>query len=157
MDGQERQRLQTIAAYQFGAGAGTTLFPDDETLSVLRTSSGRPQQISAATGERLVSYGVDGRFTLGIAGGRRLLGALGGPAVAVGTESIPFVTEGKNAFAKFVQRVDPAVRPGDEVLVTCDESLLAVGRAELDAEAMDAFETGVAVSVRAGNPDVRAD
>ncbi len=75
MDRTERERLRTIADYQFGSGAGRALFPAEETLSVMRTSSGRPQQITCGRshdGQRIVSYGVDGRFTLGIEGGKRL-------------------------------------------------------------------------------------
>ncbi|PSP40174.1 pseudouridine synthase [Halobacteriales archaeon QH_10_70_21] len=114
--------LETVADYQFGAGAGAALF--DGTVEVRRTSSGRPQQV-LVDGERVVSYGTDGRVTLGAAG----------------------------AFAKFVREVDPAVRPGDEVLVEhYDGGLLAVGRAELSADGMSDFDTGMAVSVRDGVP-----
>jgi uncharacterized protein with predicted RNA binding PUA domain len=147
--------LSTVADYQFGAGAGAALF--DGTVEVRRTGSGRPQQV-LVDGERVVSYGTDGRFTLGAAGGRRLQRALDPPAyrVVVGDDSEPFVRDGRNVFAKFVRTVDPAVRPGDEVLVEHhDGALLAVGRAELSAAAMDDFETGVAVSVREGVPDER--
>ncbi|SFF98171.1 conserved protein with predicted RNA binding PUA domain [Halopelagius inordinatus] len=146
--------LRTVADYQFGAGAGTALFPrDDEArLEVTRSTSGRPRQIRAPEG-RLVSYGTDGRFTLGHAGGVRLVTALAPPAnrVVVGEESEPFVRDGKNAFAKFVTDVDPEIRPGDEVaVVTPDDAVLATGRAELSADAMLDFETGMAVHVREG-------
>ena len=144
--------LETVADYQFGAGAGAALFEGD--LVVQRTGSGRPQQI-LADGDRIVSYGTDGRFTLGVAGGRRLRTTLDPPAarVVVGDESAPFLREGRNVFAKFVRRVDPAVRPGDEVLVEHDDGdLLAVGRAELSADAMADFDTGMAVKVRNGVP-----
>jgi conserved protein with predicted RNA binding PUA domain len=163
--------LRTVADYQFGAGVGTALFPAEETPTIRRSTSGRPQQVLADAG-RLVSYGVDGRFTLGIEGGRRIARALGTPRcrVAVGAESVPFVADGRNAFSRFVRQADPAIRPGDEVLVVLDaaerpvetggdepngdvdtdpEGLLAVGRAELAAEAMADFETGMAVKVRA--------
>lgn len=140
--------LRTVANYQFGAGAGEALFAGD--VVVQRTSSGRPQQILADS-DRVVSYGIDGRFTLGVAGGRRLQSALSPPKsrVVVGDESEPFVRDGRNVFAKFVQRVDSAVRPGDEVLVEhFDGGLLAVGRAELSADAMANFDTGMAVKIR---------
>ena len=153
MDADERARLRTVADYQFGGGAGRTLFPDDEALTVVRSSSGRPQQVLAPGpdgGRRLVSYTVEGRLTLSVDGGRRLLSELGRPVAAVGEESEPFVRDGKNAFAKFVRRVDGDVRPGDEVCVTSDGALLAVGRAELHADGMRDFETGVAVKVREG-------
>jgi uncharacterized protein with predicted RNA binding PUA domain len=157
-DERDLRQLRTVADYQFGHGAGDALFPASESLRIDRTSSGRPSQVHADAG-RLVTYAVDGRFTLGIEGGRRLLAALDEPAyrVVVGDESEPFVRDGKNAFAKFVRDVDPAVRPGDEVVVvTPPDALLAVGRAELSAAAMRDFETGMAVKVRSGQPEPEA-
>lgn len=147
--------LRTVADYQFGAGAGAALFPPGEAIKIHRSSSGRPRQL-VADGSRLVSYGVDGRFTLGIAGGRRLATAFAAPRarVVVGDESEPFVRDGKNAFAKFVRDVDLKVRPGDEVLVVHNRGeLLAVGRAELSATAMGDFDSGMAVTVREGVDD----
>ena len=149
------EELRTIADYQFGAGAGAALFPPGDEIEIHRSSSGRPRQL-VADGQRLVSYGVDGRFTLGIAGGRRLAAVFDRPRcrVVVGDDSEPFVRDGKNAFAKFVSEVDPEIRPGDEVLVIHDRGdLLAVGRAELSAEAMADFDSGMAVKVREGVDD----
>jgi len=144
--------LRVVADYQFGAGAGDALFPPDEELSVHRSTSGRPRQVTAAAG-RVVSYGVDGRFTLGVEGGRRLRSALPHPeySVVVGDESAPFVRDGKNVFAKFVADVGTAVRPRDEVVVVHEDgTVLAVGRAELSAAEMRDFDSGMAVKVRAG-------
>ncbi|MGQ5517063.1 PUA domain-containing protein [Halococcus saccharolyticus] len=147
---EELARLRTIADYQFGRSAGDALFTGDP--EVRHTATGRPEQVLAG-GERLVTYGVDGRFTLGLAGGERLREAFEAPRarVVVGEESAPFVREGKNAFAKFVQTADPAVRPGDEIcIVGPDDDLFGVGRAELAADAMADFETGMAVKTREG-------
>lgn len=142
--------LRTVADYQFGPGAGEVLFPAGEELSVTQTSSGRPRQIHASAG-RVATYGTDGRLRLGLAGGRRLQGAIETYRVVVGSESEPYVRDGRNAFAKFVTRADASIRPRDEVLVEhTDGSLLAVGRAELSGEGMLAFETGMAVKVREG-------
>lgn len=143
--------LRTVADYQFGRGAGAALFPPSEDLTIKRSASGRPRQVVADEG-RLVSYGVDGRFTLGIAGGYRLHESLDGAyTVVVGDESEPFVRDGKNVFAKFVDAVDDAIRPGDEVLVVHESGrLIGVGRAELSATGMRDFETGMAVKVREG-------
>jgi uncharacterized protein with predicted RNA binding PUA domain len=148
----ELARLRTVADYQFGTGAGVALFPPAGSLAVRRSRTGRPEQV-LADGERLVSYGTDGRFTLGLAGGERLRAALAVPQarVVVGEESDPFVKEGKSAFAKFVRDVDPAVRPGDAVcIVGPDDDLYGVGRAKLSADAMADFSTGVAVETREG-------
>jgi uncharacterized protein with predicted RNA binding PUA domain len=154
MTGDERElaRLRTVADYQFGAGAGAVLLPPDDALTVTRSTSGRPRQIRADD-DRLASYRTDGRFTLGLEGGRRLVAAFDAPRarVVVGQESEPFVRDGKNVFAKFVRAVDDDVRPDDEVAVVRGDDLLAVGRAELSADAMRDFETGMAVKVRHGN------
>ncbi|AAG18970.1 PUA domain-containing protein [Halobacterium salinarum] len=147
--------LRTVAAYQYGAAAGRALFPEDKPHHVQRSSTGRPQQIHRDDGARLVSVGLDGRLTLGPAGGQRLIDALEHPRarVVVGDESEPFVRDGKNVFAKFVTDVDDDARQGDELAVVHEDGrLLAVGRAELDAASMRDFETGMAVSVRAGVP-----
>jgi uncharacterized protein with predicted RNA binding PUA domain len=141
--------LRTVADYQFGAGAGAVLFPDETELSLTRTTSGRPRQIRAPDG-RLATYGTDGRFRLGVTGGHRLHDEHEGYRVVVGKESVSYVREERNAFAKFVTAADSAIRPRDEVLVVHDGALLAVGRAELAGAGMDDFETGVAVSVREG-------
>ncbi|ADB59694.1 PUA domain containing protein [Haloterrigena turkmenica DSM 5511] len=146
--------LRTIADYQFGSGAGDALFPPAESLTIKRTSSGRPQQIHADDG-RIVSFGTDGRFTLGLEGGRRLHAVLEHPAyrVVVDDESEPFVRDEKNVFTKFVLEAGPEIRPGDEVLVIHERGeLIAVGTAELAAEAIADFETGMAVNVREGAP-----
>jgi uncharacterized protein with predicted RNA binding PUA domain len=144
--------IRTIARYQFGAEAGEALFPLDEQFEVTRTSSGRPRQIHTDAG-RIATYERDGRFRLGIEGGRRLNAALpeGSYRVVVGEESDPFVREGRNAFAKFVLAADEAIRPRDEVLVTREDgTLLGVGRAELAGDGMLAFDSGMAVKMREG-------
>lgn len=142
--------LRTVASYQFGSGAGQLLFPPEESLSLTRTSSGRPRQIHGEAG-RIGTYEMDGRLRLGIEGGKRLQEGLSSPAyrVVVGDESEPYVREGRNTFAKFVTAADGAIRPRDEVLVEHENgALLAVGRAELSGQGMLDFETGMAVKVR---------
>lgn len=154
--------LRTGADYQFGSGAGEALFPSDATVTIRRSSGGRPRQIidgevddtpGSPEGDRIVSYGTDGRFTLGETGARRLQAAFPEPAhrVVIGEESEPYVRDGRNAFAKFVTAAAEGIRPGDEVLVVDDEdSLFAVGRAELSGHEALAFGSGVAVKVRHG-------
>ncbi len=148
--------LRTIADYQFGAGAGEGLLPPDLEIEIRRSRSGRPRQLIGPTG-RLVTLGGDGRFTLGFAGGVRLAEGLESPAyrVYVDRESEPFVRSGEDAFAKFVTRVDPAIRPYDEVLVVDDDGaeLLGVGRTELSATGIRDFGRGVAVAMREGREE----
>jgi uncharacterized protein with predicted RNA binding PUA domain len=152
MDDSHRTFLQRIADYQFGRGVGETLFPAGEEMTVTTTSSGRPRQVQVDEG-RLVTYGTDGRFTLGTAGGKRLQTVADKTPyrVVVGDESEPFVRDARNVFAKFVDVADDGIRPRDEVVVEHEDGrLLAVGRAELSGEGMLDFETGMAVFVREG-------
>jgi uncharacterized protein with predicted RNA binding PUA domain len=146
------EMLRTVGAYQFGAGAGTVLFPREGELSLTRTSSGRPRQ-AHAPGGRIATYGTDGRLRLGLEGGRRLSEEWSETAysVVVGDESVPHIRAERNAFAKFVLEADSVIRPRDEVVVKHPErGVLAVGRAELSGLGMLDFETGVAVFVREG-------
>ena len=152
MSDSEFRGLRRAADYQFGRDAGEALFPARSAVDITHTSSGRPRQVHADDG-RLATYATDGRFVLGLAGGRCLQTAFETPRhrVVVGSESEPFVREGRNAFAKFVQDADPGLRPGDEALVVHENGdLLAVGRAELPGPGMADFETGMAVKVRQG-------
>ncbi len=147
---EEFRRLRRVVAYQFGAGAEEGLFPDHTELTVRRTSSGRIEQVFAGE-TRLVSRRTDGRMTISIAAARRLATTFPDRyRVTVGAESAPYIRDGKNAFAKFVQAVDPAIRPGDEVWISHDATVIGVGRAELAAAEMQAFNSGMAVKVRYG-------
>ena len=68
------RRIRTIADYQFGAGSGEALFPDECTFQL--SSTGRIRQVRLRE-ERLATVRAqDGRLTLGIAGGARLLKSL---------------------------------------------------------------------------------
>lgn len=146
-------QLRTIANYQFGGGAGAALFPvGEDERTVKRSASDRIRQVAVAD-QHVVSVGTDGRLTLGIEGGRRLHEAFEPPQarVVVGDDSAPYVRDGRSVFAKFVQVADPAIRSRDEVAIVHDSGvLLGVGRAELDADAMAAFDSGVAVRTRDG-------
>jgi uncharacterized protein with predicted RNA binding PUA domain len=151
----EFDRLRRVANFQFGRGGAAALFPEGpETVTVTRTSSGRIEQCFDG-GERLFTKETNGRYVLSVAGGRRIVAGLDAPRhrVEVGEESVEFVREGRNAFAKFVGSVDPELRPGDEAAVVHDGDVLGVGRAELSAAAMADFDTGVAVFVRHGAGD----
>ncbi|MCX2818172.1 pseudouridine synthase [Haladaptatus sp. F3-133] len=141
-------KVRTVADYQFGRGAGDALFPDDAEFRNTRT--GRVSQV-LHDGGRLATLKTDGRLTLSDTAGERLHQAFEPPRgrVEFGDESVPYLRDGKNGFAKFVERVDDDVRAGDEVLVTGpDDEFVTTGRAELCADEMRDFGTGVAVLVR---------
>ncbi len=141
-------KVRRVADYQFGKGAGEAIFPDEAGFKKSRT--GRVSQV-LLDGSRLATLKTDGRLTLSDLGGERLHSFLDAPRMRVefGDESVPYLRDGRNGFAKFVECVDDEVRARDEVLVTGpDDSFVTTGRAELCAEEMRDFETGVAVLIR---------
>jgi uncharacterized protein with predicted RNA binding PUA domain len=145
------RQVQVIADFQFGNGAGITLFPDDCEFILSRT--GRIRQVTLG-GKRLATVRAqDGRLTLGIDGALRLIEALPPPAyrVVVLDEVAEFIGQGKNTFARHVTAADPEIRAGDEVMVvTNNDGLLATGSAVLSGHEMLIFKYGVAVKVRQG-------
>lgn len=148
----ERRTLSSIARYQFGPDLAEPFLDGLAVDAVSRRRSGRVDRVYV-DGDRLVSVTTHGRLTLGPAGAVRVHRITDPPAnrVVVDAEARPFVAAGETAFARFVERVDPLVRPYDEVVVVDgDDTPLATGRAELSAAGMVGFDRGMAVDVRAG-------
>ncbi len=145
------KRVRIIADYQFGAGAGNTLFPETVTFSLSRT--GRVSQV-VDEGKRVATLrSYDGLFTLSELGARRLHAHISSPRlrVVMNRDAAPFVEAGKTAFARHVIAVDPELRAHDEVLLVDENDvLLATGSALLSSAEMLAFTRGTAVKVRRG-------
>lgn len=145
-------KLRGIASYQFGAGVGEALFPNQVNVKF----SGKTGKIrSIYDGDELIAIlrPLDGYFSLTLEGARRLIEDTSKPKywVMASSEAAPFVCEGKNLFAKHVLDADEDIRPRDEVVIVNSEwRLLAVGRAVLSGVEMKSFKSGLAVSVRRG-------
>lgn len=151
-------RVRIIGDYQFGKGAGDAIFPDNVEFQM--SSTGRVRQI-LLEGKRIATVRAhDGVLTLGIAGAMKLHGFLKFPhnRVVVNSDAAPFVSKGKNAFAKHVLEADPDIRAGEEVMVVDEnDNLLSTGKAVLCALEMTVFKKGVAVEVRNGIKTVDKD
>lgn len=145
------KRVRTIADFQYGRGAGEALFPDCSRFQMSKT--GRVRQVTL-DGKRIATVRArDGLFTLGMEGAVRLHSYLPAPAcrVVVNADAVPFVKDGKTAFARHVTEADPGIRAKDEVLVVDGEDkLLGAGQAVLCACEMLDFNRGAAVVVRQG-------
>lgn len=145
------EQVRTIADFQFGRGAGAGIFSGD--CACTRSRTGRIRHVTL-DGQHLATVRAqDGRLTLSMEAARRLRKALFPPAyrVVVQEDVAPFVSAGKNAFAKHVVDADPAIRAGDEVLVVGPGDVLyATGTAVLSGREMLAFNIGPAVKVRQG-------
>jgi len=145
------KEVRTIADYQFGKGCGKALFPDGVSFKLSRT--GRIRQILHSKNRLATSRAKDGFFTLSLQGAAALHKVL--PfnkfRVVVCAEAVPFVAKGKTAFAKHVLELDPALRAGDEVLLTDEhDTLLATGQLLFSPAEVQALESGPAVDVRVG-------
>ncbi len=147
----ELRRIRVVANYQFGRGASKA-FP--RTIEITRSPNTHRIRHIYNSGELLATYRPkDGLLALSTPGGQALLGIFKPPRlrvqVVLGVEE--FIKKGGNVFCKHVQRVDPELRPGEEVLVVDGKDhLLAVGRSFFNAEEMLSFKIGVAVKVRHG-------
>jgi uncharacterized protein with predicted RNA binding PUA domain len=146
------RRVQTIADYQFGGCVGTGLFR--EGCSFILSTTGRIRQILDGDVRLATVRASDGRLTLGIEGATRLHSLLPAPGyrVVIRDDVAEYVAQGKNAFARHVTAADPAIRAGDDVLVTAgNDRLIACGAAVVSGAEMLAFNYGVAVKVRQGS------
>jgi len=71
--------------------------------------------------------------------------------VMVEDEVAEFIAQGKNVFAKFVEDMDPDLRPMDEVVVVDPEdNPVGIGQVVLTREEAAAFQRGIAVKIREG-------
>ncbi|MGC9778154.1 MAG: pseudouridine synthase [Candidatus Heimdallarchaeota archaeon] len=146
------RQLKVVAQYQFGNEFADILAPDE----ILVTFSRATKKVREVLfkGKRLATIRAkDGLYSIGLAGAKRIIKHTKAPKrrVMVQSDVSEFIADGRNVFAKHVVKVDPDIRPEDEVIVVSEEDkLLAVGRAKLSAEYMLAFQKGTAVKVRHG-------
>ncbi|MBI5253874.1 MAG: DUF5591 domain-containing protein, partial [Euryarchaeota archaeon] len=140
-------KMQAIADYQFGRGAGEVLF-EDVRAEIART--GRIRRIYSGSVLLATLRAQDGFLILTPQGAKKLLRLpYSRNRVVVNKDAEEFVKEGKSVFAKFVLDCDPEIRPYQEVVVVNEkDEFLATGTAVLNAQEMQAFKKGIAVRVR---------
>ncbi len=138
-----KDTLRATADYQFGAGAGDLLIPDDADFRgrLYRTV------VCEVDGEQVCTFvGDSGSLSLTNAGGRKL-SKMGRYSVRIGFDGSKL--RGSSLFAVGIDDADDAIRPGDEVIVLDrDECVIAVGKSEMSGREMCEFENGLAVHLR---------
>lgn len=142
-------KLKAVADLQFGKGAAKALF-EGKALKIIKSRTGRIRNV-LINNRHALSMRNDGFFTLKFEAGKLLHEFFPEPKlrVVVSNEAREFVKQGRNVFAKFVERCAQELRPGDEVLIVDrQDNLLAIGRALLNPQEMLAFKRGIAVRVR---------
>lgn len=159
-DGQEEFdadliRAKAVARYQFGIPAADALFRGEIQL-ITSKKTGKIRNV-ISDGEHVLSMRAgDGLYTLRMEGAKRIVEAVPAPhmRVVVMDDSVPFVSEGRNAFAQFVTDCDPEIRLMDEVIVTDkNDTPIATGRAFLVPFEIKNMKKGMAVKVRSGKGD----
>lgn len=144
-------RVRIMADFQFGKGCGEVLFPEGVTFKLSKTK--RVRQVFSKNNHIATVRASDGMFTLGMEGAGLLHALFPAPEkrVVVCEDAVPFVSQGKTAFAKHVIGIDPEMRAGDEVIVVSEsDELLATGQLLLAPEEIIILDRGMAVDVRRG-------
>jgi len=141
--------LRSVANYQFRAGVGPHLIPDNALLKISK-NTGRIREVLTSDSRRIASIRAS-TFTLSLTlyGGSILHRLTKGLRVGVVNDVVKYVVTGSSLFSRHVLSIDEELRAGDEVLVV-DESdnLLCVGRLVLSPYEVMFFTRGVAVKLR---------
>ena len=143
-------RISAVSDMQFGKNASKALF-NGEIKIVKSKKTGKIRNIYCDDKHVLSMRAGDGLFTLKIEGGKLLHKYFKTPKMRVMAEedAVPFIKDGKSAFAKFVKECDLDLRPSDECLIINEkDELLAVGRCLLNRIEMLSFNYGMAVKTR---------
>ena len=150
-----KDRVRSIADYQFGKGVGTKLFPEDITIQ-LSPRTGRIRYINL-NGERLATLRpTDGLLSLSIKAAETMAQNIPEAKcfITVKNEVAAYIAKGGDVFAVHVVKVDDEVGAKDEVIaVDENRQVLAVGRTMLSSVEIRAFKTGVAVKTRHGTQE----
>jgi 7-cyano-7-deazaguanine tRNA-ribosyltransferase len=149
------QRALAVARYQFGLEAAEALFRGKIELRKSKKTGKIRNVIS--DGEHVLSMRAgDGLYTLRIEGAQRILAAVPAPhmRMAVTDDSVPFVSQGRNAMCQFTTACDPDLVPMDEVIVVDkDDRAVATGRMLLVADEIFSMKKGIAVKIRTGSEE----
>jgi len=146
------RQLKAVAQYQFGNEFDKVLAPDNIVVTFSKNTN-KIREVLLDNKRLATIRANDGLYSLGLEGARRIIQYIKTPKrrVIVQSDVSEFIADGRNVFAKHVVDVDPKIMPEDEVVIVNEQDeLLAVGRAQLSAEYMLAFQIGVAVKVRHG-------
>ncbi len=152
IDLDDREKINCIADYQFGAGSGKALFPGEVKI-VKSRKTGKIRHIYEEDVLIATLRATDSVFVLDRDGARRLHSHIDYPEkrVVVNADADPFAREGKSIFAKFVIDCDINIRSNDEVLIVNEkDELLAFGKSILCGHEIMDFNTGQAVKTRKG-------
>lgn len=143
------EKIRAVADYQFGAGAGNALFPDNPRILVSK-STGRIRNIFSGDDMLATMRAQDGFFTLTVEGGKRLHEKFDSKKlyVKVTADSAEYNSKGFNVFFKFIAEYDHEIIASNEtIVIDPDDNVVAVGRATVSGREMRDYKSGVVVKV----------
>jgi len=153
----DTRRISAVADLQFGKKASKVLL--NGKIKIIKSKkTGKIRNIYRDEKHILSMRASDGMFTLKIMGAQLLHDCFKYPKlrVIVENDAIPFISEGKSVFSKFVIECDEFLRPMDECLIVSkNDDLIAVGRCLLNKFEMLSFKYGIAVKTREKNTKTR--
>jgi len=128
--------LRSIAIYQFGKGAEE--FIDDEVKA-----KGRYHRRIFSNNKQIALLNKDiGLYSLSLEGGKKLA------ELDMKVVEIDFELKTNTVFAPGVSKADSSIIPKDEVVVTRNGEVVAVGKAILTGKEMEESVNGVAIKIR---------
>ncbi len=144
------KKIQSIADFQFGQGAGDALFSDN--IYVERSKGTNRIRFIYKNEERICSFRVrDGFLVPSLLGGEILHQNGFGLRVKVNQDTEPFVRDGKTVFAKHVLEADQRIAIKDEVIIiNQNNEFLGIGTARISGKMIKEMNKGVAISTRKG-------
>lgn len=144
------EKIKKILDYQFGSGAGNLI--SEKTIKIKKSRKTFRIRWIFEGRELVASVRASDHFLIPkMLLAKKLHEKFHFPnlRVVIHDDAIPFVSQGKSVFAKFVLQVDEKLRAGDEVLVVDKkDNLLKTGTLILSPKEVMDFERGVAVKVR---------
>lgn len=133
----KRDNMRAIADYQFGAGAGKSLIPDNVVIKAPYPK----YQVFVERKQLATLVPQYGTLALTIDGAKLLL-----PEGRYIVSIDDFVPKG-SLLAPGILEADPIIRPGDEVIIS-GEKAMGVGKAMMGGREMQESTRGVAVDLR---------
>jgi len=139
------QKVRAASAYW----VGVDIFPKDITISRSR-KTGRIRAVYDKEKNLLATFRASDFYMILHDAARTLHKKTKEHRVLLSDpEAAKLAKEGKTVFAKFVTKADPAITPGQQVLVTDEkDSLLCSGTAKMNAREMLSFKRGPAIETK---------
>jgi predicted RNA-binding protein (TIGR00451 family) len=149
-----RQQIQAVLRFQFNAAVAEALtLKFDQLQCQFSKNTGKLKHLHQKEAVWINYKPQTGTFSLSLDAARAVKTASSSPQfrVVIQNDVAPYIAAGKSVFAQHVIRVDPQLRPGDEVLVVTEEDeLVAIGKMNLPACYLPRLQSGMAVKVRKG-------